>query len=94
MGVGIQGSAYESSDIIQFRRDLQQGDALCARLLTMCINPILWMLEATEAYRLFKQIGKAISRLLYIDDLKIFAASKEKLKRVRQIESGDEGYRS
>ena len=42
------------------------------------------MLKATEGYRLSKPIGKAISHVLifYIDDLKIFARSKEKLKRV------------
>ena len=72
----------ETSDIIQFRRGLPQGDALCPRLFTVCINPISWMLKATEGYRLSKPIGKVISHLLYIDDLKIFAASKEKLKRV------------
>ena len=72
----------ETSDIIQFRRGLPQGDALCPRLFTMCINPISWMLKATEGYRLSKPIGKVVSHLLYIDDLKIFAASKGKLKRV------------
>ena len=48
----------------------------------MCINPTLWMLKVTEGYRLSKPICKAISHLLYIDDLKIFVASKEKVKRV------------
>ena len=39
------------------------------------------MLKATEGYRLSKPIGKAVTHLLYIDDLKIFAASREKLGR-------------
>ena len=39
------------------------------------------MLKATEGYRLSKPIGKAVTHLLYINDLKIFAASREKLRR-------------
>ena len=39
------------------------------------------MLKATEGYRLSKPIRKAVTHLLYIDDLKIFAASREKLRR-------------
>lgn len=39
------------------------------------------MLKATEGYRLSKPIGKAVTHLLYIDDLKIFEASREKLGR-------------
>ena len=72
----------EASDIMQFGRGLPQRDALCPKLFTMCINPISWILKATEGYRLSKPIGKAISHLLYMDDLKILAVSKEKLKRV------------
>ena len=71
----------ETSEVITFRRGLPQGDALCPRLFTLCINPVSWMLKATEGYRLSKPIGKAVTHLLYIDDLKIFAASREKLRR-------------
>ena len=51
------------------------------RLFTLCISPVSLMLKATEDYRLSKPIGKAVTHLLYIDDLKIFAASREKLRR-------------
>ena len=39
------------------------------------------MLKATKGYELSKPIGNVVTHLLYIDDLKIFAASREKLRR-------------
>ena len=40
------------------------------------------MLKATEGYKLSKPISTKITDLLYIDDLKVFAASESKLHRV------------
>lgn len=71
----------ETSEVITFRRGLPQGDALCPRLFTLCMNPVSWLLKATEGYRLSKPIGQVVSHRLYIDDLKVFAASREKLRR-------------
>ena len=42
----------ETSDVIRFRSGLPQGDALCPRLFTLCLNPVAWMLKATEGYKL------------------------------------------
>ena len=81
----------ETSEVITFRRGLSQGDALCARLFTLCINPVSWMLKATEGYIFSKQIGKVVTPLLYIDDLKILAASKEKLRRAIAAVGGGGG---
>ena len=72
----------EVSEMIKLNKGLPQGDALCPRLFTLCINPIAWKLKAAEGYRLSKPISKKITDLLYIDDLKIFAASQDKLGRV------------
>ena len=69
----------EASEVIKFRKGLPQGDALCPRLFTVCLNPIAWKISASEGYRLSKPIGTTIIDLLYIDDLKIFAASESKL---------------
>ena len=69
----------ETSDVIGFRSGLSQSDALCPRLFTPCMNPVEWMLKATEGYKLSRPIGSKITDLLYIDDLKIFAASQTKL---------------
>ena len=70
------------SETIQFRRGLPQGDSLCLRLFTICLNAISWKLKATEGYRLSKPIDTKVTHLLYIDDLKIFAASAPKLNSV------------
>ena len=43
-------------------------------------NPIAWKLKASEGYRLSKPISAKITDLLYIDDLKIYAASEAKLE--------------
>ena len=72
----------ETSRKISFMKGLSQGDALCPRLFTLCLNPVAWRLWATEGYRLSKPIGVKVTDLLYIDDLKVFAASKSKLNRV------------
>ena len=45
-------------------------------------EPSAWMLKATEGYKLSRPIGSKITDLLYIDDLKIFAASQTKLATV------------
>ena len=63
-------------------KGLPQGDALCPRLFTLCLNPGAWRLRATEGYRLSKPIGVKVTDLLYIDELKVFAASESKLNRV------------
>ena len=52
---------------------------MCPRLFTLCLNPVAWRLRATERYRLSKPIGVKVTDLLYIDDLKVFAASESKL---------------
>ena len=64
----------EVSEIIKFRKGLPQGDALCPRLFTVCLNPIARKISASEGYRLSRPIGTTVTDLLYIDDLKIFAA--------------------
>ena len=72
----------ETSDLIKFNKGLPQGDALCPRLFTICLNPVAWQLKASEGYKLSKPISAKITDLLYIDDLKVFAASAMKMTRV------------
>ena len=59
-----------------------KGDALCPRLFTVCLNLIAWKISESEGYGLSKPIGATVTDLLYIDDLKIFAASESKLSSV------------
>ena len=72
----------ETSDLIKFNKGLPQGDALCPRLFTICLNPVAWQLKASEGYKLSKPISAKITDLLYIDGLKVFAASAMKMTRV------------
>ena len=78
----------ETSRKIRFMKGLPQGDALCPRLFTLCLNPVAWRLRATEGYRLSKPIGVKVTDLLYIDDLKVFAASESKLNRLLKETKG------
>ena len=72
----------EKSEMIKFNTGLSQGDALCPRLFTLCVNPIAWKVRATEGYMLSRPINTRVTDLLYINDLKIFAASESKLNTV------------
>ena len=73
----------EKSEMIKFNRGLPQGDALCPRLFTLCMNPIAWKVRAMEGYMLSRPISTRVTDLLYnIDDLKIFAALESKLNIV------------
>jgi len=77
---------WETSEpIFRFNKGLPQGDVLCPRLFTICLNPVAWKISATEGYRLSKPINFKVTDLLYIDDLKIFAASESKLSRVMKM---------
>ena len=75
----------ETSPVINFNKGLPQGDVLCPRLFTLCLNPVAWKLHSTEGYRLSRPVGPKVTNLLYIDDLKVFAASQAKLDRVLKM---------
>ena len=51
----------------------------------MSINPVAWTLRASEGYRLSSPTSQRVTDLLYVDDLKIYAASQGKL----QVEMSD-----
>ena len=70
------------SERILFAKRLPQGDFLCPKLFTLCMNPIVWKLQASEGYRISKPINTKITDLWYVDDLKVQAASETKLKIV------------
>ena len=83
--VAHKKKGHETSQIIHFKKGLPQGDALCPRLFTMCINPIAWNLKATDGYKLSKPIEGKITHLLCVDDMKVFVASQNKLDRVVKV---------
>jgi len=71
----------ETSDVIRFRSGLPHGDALCPRLFTLCMNPVAWMLKATEGYKLSRPIGSKITDLIHIDDLTILQLHRLSLQQ-------------
>ena len=73
----------ETFPVTSFNRGLPQGDALCPRLFTLCLNPVAWKLCSTEGYRLSRPVGSKVTN--YIDDLKVFAASQAKLNIVLKM---------
>ncbi|PFX32844.1 Retrovirus-related Pol polyprotein from type-1 retrotransposable element R2 [Stylophora pistillata] len=82
--VAITREGRQTSERIKFNRGLPQGDALCLRLFTVCLNPVAWKIRA-EGYRMSKPINSKVTGLVYIDDIKIFAASESKLERVMKM---------
>ena len=74
--VAITREGRHTYERIRFNKGLPQGDVLCPRLLTICLNPVAWTISAAEGYRMSKPINSKVTGLLYIDDLKIFAASE------------------
>ena len=71
---------YETSDVIRFNKGLPQGDALCPRLFTLCLNPISWKLKASEGYKLSRPLSGKITHLLYLDDMKIMQRRRINLR--------------
>ena len=55
----------EKSEMIKFNTGLSQGDALCPRLFTLCMNPIAWKVRATEGYMLSILISTRVTDLLF-----------------------------
>ena len=47
-----------------------------------CLKPVAWLLSAFQGYRLSKPLETKVTHLLYVDDLKVFAASEAKLNTV------------
>ena len=83
----MQGT--ELSERILFARGLPQGDALCPKLFTLCMNPIAWKLQASKRYCLSKPINTTP-----IKAYQVYAASEAKLKVVlREVQAamGDIG---
>ena len=72
----------EKSLVIKFRRGLLQGDFICGCLYTMSINPTAWKLRTHEGYQLGKPVQGKMTHSLFVDDLKVYAKSKEKLTEV------------
>ena len=54
-------AGLETSQPIHFNYGLPQGDALCLRLFSLCLNPVAWKLSSSEGYRLSKPISSKVT---------------------------------
>lgn len=73
-------SGSERSELTCFNTGLSQGDALCPRLFTLCLNPVAWKLSSSEGYKLSKPISSKVTNLLYVNDLKGAMSAKERVR--------------
>ena len=69
------GIRERSIDIL---RGILQDDSFCVTLFIMGLNPVVWYLRSTEGYKM-STMKEKITHLLFVDDLKTFQKSEQKL---------------
>ena len=69
----------EQLEPILVRRGILQGDSFVVKLFILCLNPIAWIIRGFEGYQPTHEKGAKITHLLFVDDLKMFAKSEEKI---------------
>ena len=75
----------QESSKVTIRKGILQGDSLCPKLFTIYINPVAWKIRVTDGYILSKPIRLKITQLMFIDDLKVFAANEKILHLVLKL---------
>ena len=63
---------------IDILRGILQGDCFCVTLFIMGLNPVAWYVRSTERYKM-STMKEKIAHLLFVDDLKTFQKSEQKL---------------
>ena len=64
---------------VKIKRGIFQGDSLSPLLFVMVMAPLTMILnEESKGYKLGNS-GKLINRLLFMDDLKVYASGKDEL---------------
>lgn len=82
------GDEMKESRSIKINRGVFQGDTLSAIWFCMAINPLSALLRNTEyGYVIDKQRNIRINHSLYIDDLKLYGANFEQIRRLLEIVS-------
>ena len=64
---------------IKFNSGELQGDSLCPFLYVLVVNPVSWYIRNMQGYILSTPIKEKITHTLFIDDLKKYDQSKDKL---------------
>ena len=76
-------SSNVETDFISHLKGILQGDTLSLILFVLSVNPLSHLLQRHEGYKAGKIIRiKNISHLFFVDDLKLYAISIEKMKQM------------
>ena len=76
-------SSNVETDFISYLKGILQGDTLSLILFVLSVNPLSHLLQWHEGYKAGKIIRiKNISHLFFVDDLKLYAISIEKMKQM------------
>ena len=66
-----------------------QGDSFVVKLFVLCLDPIAWTIRGYEGYQLRHDRTMKITHLLFVDDLKLYAKSENKIsvvtKKVKEM---------
>lgn len=79
---------YLKTDEISIRRGIYQGDSLSPLWFCLALNPLSSMLNATKyGFKVTadRNISCIISHLLYMDDIKIYAANQQQMRQLLEI---------
>ena len=56
-----------------------QGDDFSVLLYAISADPISWVIRSSEGYRLTHEKNDKVTHLLFVDDLKSYTRSEQKL---------------
>ena len=69
---------------VDIRRGIFQGDSLSPLLFVLCMVPLTWFLRRAKAGYEWASKGFKLNHLLFMDDLKLFAKSKNQVDSLVQ----------
>ena len=81
--VGTGRNAVKAT--LKYHRGLFQGDSLSPLLFCLCIAPLSCALNGLKTGFRSVEMGDTISHTLFMDDLKVYAASKKGLERTLSV---------
>lgn len=88
MKIPVQRATEIISDILPIRRGIFQGDTLSPLWFVLSINPLSSLLNSTNfgfGVKNGNKVGAVINHLLFMDDLKLYAANETQLEQLLRI---------
>ena len=73
-------NGFKLSRMISLTNGILQGDSYCPGLYVLTMNIVSWVIRSTEGYVLSAPISQKVTHTLYVDDLKGYTKSLERLK--------------